>query len=258
LGTYSYIATRLQSHCGLLTAYSTGSFDWATDDESNSYVDAEGLHIVPTLTIDRTDITADQLNHGFKVNMTKDSGKWGKCTASKEDDIPAKKDDADDARYPCAAVSNTTTGQIINPVRSARLNTKGKKMIKYGRVEVLARMPQGDWLWPAIWMMPQDSVYGEWPKSGEIDIVESRGNDARTYPMGDNIVSSALHWGTSILNDRWRLSYGEWGGKRVRFTQGYHLYALEWSEKYLFMWLDGRLRVSLSTKSLWIIGTSRV
>jgi beta-glucanase (GH16 family) len=184
------------------------------------------------------------LNNNFKVNMTTDSNQWGKCTASKNDTLPMKKGDPVDARYACAAVSNVTRGQIINPVRSARLNTKGRKTIKYGRVEFVAKMPLGDWLWPAIWMMPQDAVYGEWPKSGEIDIVECRGNDARTYPMGDNLISSALHWGTSVLNDRYKMSFGEWGGKRVRYSQGYHTYALEWSEKYLFMWLDGRLRVS--------------
>jgi beta-glucanase (GH16 family) len=51
----------------------------------------------------------------------------------------------------CAIRSNATTGQIINPVRSARLTTAGKKTIKYGRVEVVAKLPRGDWLWPAIW-----------------------------------------------------------------------------------------------------------
>jgi hypothetical protein len=220
----------------------TGSFDWTTADEANSYVDAEGLHIVPTLTTETTNITPDQLVNGYKVNMTTDADKWGKCTSDEDSVVDDRH--PHDVRYPCAAVSNTTKGQIINPVRSARLNTKGKKTIRYGRVEITARMPKGDWLWPAIWMMPQDSVYGEWPKSGEIDIAESRGNDARTYDMGDNIVSSALHWGTASLNDRWRMSYGEWGGSRVRYTQKFHTYGLEWSEKYLFTWLDGRLRVS--------------
>lgn len=45
-------------------------------------------------------------------------------------------------------------------------------------------MPQGDWLWPAIWMMPDNDTYGEWPRSGEIDIAESRGNDGDTYRNG--------------------------------------------------------------------------
>lgn len=216
--------------------FRNGAFDWTTDDEANSYVDAQGLHIVPTMTLESTDITRDQLLNGFTVNMTTNSKTWGKCTAK---DIKKSND-----RWPCAARSNATLGQIINPVRSARLNTKGKKTIKYGRVEVTARMPKGDWMWPAIWMMPQDDVYGEWPKSGEIDIAESRGNDARKYPMGNNLVSSALHWGTATENDRWRRAYGEWGGKRVIYSEDFHVYGLEWSEKYLFTWLDGRLRVS--------------
>lgn len=55
---------------------------------------------------------------------------------------------------------------MINPVRSARLNTKGKASIRYGRVEVVAKIPQGDWLWPAIWMLPQNDTYGPWPASG--------------------------------------------------------------------------------------------
>ncbi|KAF4984004.1 hypothetical protein FZEAL_709 [Fusarium zealandicum] len=234
-----------------MNGFGTGSFDWTTTDEENSYVDAEGLHIVPTLTLESTDITYEQLENGHTVNLTTDGRSDGKCTSDEIKRI--------DARYPCAAVSNTTKGQIINPVRSARLNTKGKKTIRYGRVEVTARMPRGDWLWPAIWMMPQDSVYGEWPKSGEIDIAEARGNDARTYSMGDNLVSSTLHWGTATENDRWRKSYGEWGGKRVRYTEDFHTYGLEWSEKYLFTWLDGRLRQVTffdftKNKNLWTYG----
>jgi beta-glucanase (GH16 family) len=43
---------------------------------------------------------------------------------------------------------------IQAPVFSARINTKSSASIKYGRVEVVAKMPKGDWLWPAIWMMP--------------------------------------------------------------------------------------------------------
>jgi beta-glucanase (GH16 family) len=75
------------------------------------------------------------------------------------------------------------------------LNTKGKKSIKYGRVEVVAKSADGDWLWPAIWMMPEDDVYGQWPASGEIDIMESRGNDVYYPGGGKDQFSSTLHWG---------------------------------------------------------------
>jgi beta-glucanase (GH16 family) len=77
---------------------------------------------------------------------------------------------------------------MINPVRSARLTTKGKQTIRYGKVEVVAKLPVGDWLWPAIWMMPEDSVYGTWPQSGEIDIMESRGNSPQAI-LGRSLVN---------------------------------------------------------------------
>jgi beta-glucanase (GH16 family) len=66
---------------------------------------------------------------------------------------------------------------------------------KYGRVEVRAKLPKGDWIWPAIWMLPKHNAYGTWPASGEIDIMESRGNGA-SYPLGGNdAFGSTLHWG---------------------------------------------------------------
>lgn len=93
-------------------------------------------------------------------------------------------------------------------------------------------------------MMPEESVYGEWPRSGEIDIAESRGNDAQLYPLGNNIITSTLHWGTSWLNDLYRLSTNEWGGVRTKYSDGMHVFGMEWSEKYISLWVDKRLRVS--------------
>lgn len=122
----------------------------------------------------------------------------------------------------CTAVSSTQAGTVINPVMSGRINTRGKKSIKYGKIEVRAKLPQGDWLWPAIWMLPEGNdtstaegtgVYGAWPVSGEIDvrqlvvivphsilmclgqIMEARGN-LPSYPsQGSNYVRSTLNYG---------------------------------------------------------------
>ena len=58
---------------------------------------------------------------------------------------------------------------------SARINTRGKFFFKYGRVEVIAKVPSGKGTWPAIWMLSESSPYGHWPKSGEIDIMEHVG-----------------------------------------------------------------------------------
>ena len=211
--------------------FGTGSFDWTTDDPKNAYTDAAGLHIVPTLTVDTTNITVEELNNGYVLNLTK----AGTCTS---DDYTM-----------CSIRSNDTAGTIINPVRSARLTTKGKKTLKYGRVEVVAQMPQGDWLWPAIWMMPDASVYGPWPESGEIDIAESRGNAPQNYPNGRNSIGSTLHWGPLPGYDAFWRTTGKHNMKRGDYSQGFHTYGLEWTENYLFMYIDSRLLVSSPSRT---------
>ena len=60
---------------------------------------------------------------------------------------------------------------------SSRLVTRNKGDFLYGRVEVRAKLPSGRGTWPAIWMLPTDWEYGNWPKSGEIDIMEHVGYD---------------------------------------------------------------------------------
>jgi hypothetical protein len=85
------------------------------------------------LTLDSTNITAEELENGYLLNTTAD----GSCTTP--------------LLSACVKVSNSTNGTIINPVRSARLTTAGKVAIKYGKVEIVAKMPGGDWLLPMLW-----------------------------------------------------------------------------------------------------------
>ena len=73
------------------------------------------------------------------------------------------------------------------PYTSARVTTEGKGDFKYGRFEIRAKMPTGQGSWPAIWMMPTDAVYGDWPRSGEVDIVEAVNlKRCWTRPFGDD------------------------------------------------------------------------
>ena len=71
--------------------------------------------------------------------------------------------------YGCFRSSN---GQnIINPIKSASIRTINSVAINRGKVEVRAKLPTGDWIWPAIWLLPKDNVYGTWPASGEVDFI---------------------------------------------------------------------------------------
>ncbi|OCK77836.1 glycoside hydrolase family 16 protein [Lepidopterella palustris CBS 459.81] len=204
--------------------FGSGTFEWTTDDPKNAYTDENGLHIVPTLTTETTSITVDQIYDGYVLNLTTD----GTCTST---DVTM-----------CSIRSNRTAGTIINPVRSARINTKGKKSITYGKVEVVAKMPKGDWLWPAIWMMPEKNTYGPWPASGEIDIAESRGNYGDDYPSGGrDALISALHWGPVPEADAFYKTSGQHMLRRTDWTESFHTFGVEWSEKYLFTYIDSRL-----------------
>src|SRR6266487_811527 len=66
-----------------------------------------------------------------------------------------------------------------------RMDTEG---FKYGRYVIRAKLPKGKHLWPAIWMMPTHEVFGEWAASGEIDIMELRGQEP-------SLVEGTLHFG---------------------------------------------------------------
>ncbi|KAG1852877.1 concanavalin A-like lectin/glucanase domain-containing protein [Suillus subalutaceus] len=152
---------------------------------------------------------------------------------------------------------------------SGRLNTRGKRTMKYGRVEVRAKLPQGDWLWPAIWMLPQGNstnsntsqgtgVYGPWPVSGEIDIMEARGN-LPTYPaQGSNYVRSSLNYGpfaggstpistgTSTTANLLKTIYGWVFTKRGNFADGFHVYAFEWTGGWMRFYTDDRLQAMIN------------
>ncbi|KAK9324901.1 concanavalin A-like lectin/glucanase domain-containing protein [Lipomyces orientalis] len=208
--------------------FGNGEFEWATDSANNSFVRDGKLYIVPTFTADV--IGDDNLMNGYTVNLTV----AGTCTSTADGD--------------CAVRSNRSVGDMIPPIMSARLLTRRSANIRYGKVEVRAKLPRGDWLWPAIWMMPTDSVYGQWPASGEIDICESRGNDHTYTAGGNNVMSSTLHWGpTAALNRYWK-THSTLSLKHSTFTDGFHTFGLEWSDKYIMTYLDGRLRQAIYHK----------
>ena len=108
-------------------------FELYTNNRSNSFVRDSVLFLKPTLTADF--IGEDNVQSGYTMDM------WGSspadaCTGN--------------AFYGCERTSGAG-GNIINPISSARIRTTNFPNVKYGRVEVNAKLPIGDWLWPAIW-----------------------------------------------------------------------------------------------------------
>ena len=214
----------------MTSVYRNGEFEQTTTSDENVFIQDGKLHIKPTFQDEKL------INTNYNLTLTD-------CTGS--------------TFYDCNAVTNTTNGTIIPPVKSGRINTKKGATIKYGRVEVTATLPEGDWLWPAIWLMPVDNTYGPWPASGEIDIVESRGNNYTNAQGGNNIVSSALHWGPTPATDAWWQTNVKRSALHTTFSKKEHTFGLEWSEKYLFTYIDNRLLQIIYVpfvESLWTRG----
>ncbi|MDR3628661.1 MAG: glycoside hydrolase family 16 protein [Ignavibacteriaceae bacterium] len=109
---------------------------------------------------------------------------------------------------------------------SARLNSSGKGDWKYGRFEVRAKLPYGQGLWPAIWMLPTDWVYGGWPSSGEIDIMEELGHQA-------NKVYGTIHYGNPHQQQG-----GNYTLPTGYFLSNFHVFALEWDSTSISIFVD--------------------
>ena len=127
------------------------------------------------------------------------------------------------------------------PYTSARLVTKDKGDWTYGRFEMRAKLPSGQGSWPAFWMLPTDEVYGGWPHSGEIDIVESVNLKAATSDGGTEAnIYGTLHYGASWPdNDHSGQAYSL--PNNLNPADDFHTYAVEWQEGEIRWYVDNYL-----------------
>lgn len=142
--------------------------------------------------------------------------------------------------YGCERVG--TPQSILNPIVSARLSTVNSFSFKYGRVEIRAKMPTGDWLAPAIWLWPINVEYGPYIVSGVIKLAEGRGNV--------NLTRNGTNIGAEQINHS--LVYVPFPGFLRRFSVEYfprnlstgwntkfHKYQLEWTSDHITFSIDG-------------------
>ncbi|KAJ1615721.1 the Laminarinase from Rhodothermus Marinus, partial [Pavlovales sp. CCMP2436] len=112
---------------------------------------------------------------------------------------------------------------------SARLTTKFKGDIGPGhRIDVRAKLPTGRGTWPAIWMLPSDWKFGNWPSSGEIDIMEHVGCDVGK-------VHGTVH--TKSYNHMLNTQRG--GTRTVADVEAWHVYSVVWKEAAISFYIDG-------------------
>ena len=113
---------------------------------------------------------------------------------------------------------------------SGKVTSQNKKDFTYGKVVASAKVPKGQGLWPAIWMMPQDeSFYGQWPKCGEIDIMEVLGSRVDT-------AYGTIHYGEPHAEQQ-----GTYVLENETFADDFHEYSVEWEPGEMRFYIDGNL-----------------
>ncbi len=143
--------------------------------------------------------------------------------------------------------AHTTSDGKTQPYSSARLRTRKRGDWTYGRFEIRARMPKGQGIWPAVWLLPTDSPYGGWASGGEIDVIESRGSAVHE-------TTGAIHFGGPWPRNTHLAHAYRFPNKNA--AEDFHLYALEWNANEISWYVDGDL-CQKRTKDEWFSEAAR-
>lgn len=114
---------------------------------------------------------------------------------------------------------------------STRLVSRNKLDVLYGRFEIKAKLPTGRGTWPAIWMLPTDRAYGDWPKSGEIDIMEHVGYD-----------QNKVHFSTHTEAYYFKINTQKTSSRVIPdASTAFHLYRVDWTPYAIRGYFDDNL-----------------
>jgi beta-glucanase (GH16 family) len=134
-----------------------------------------------------------------------------------------------DGNLVITALQEAYTGSdgIARQYTSARIKTQGKFEQKYGRFEARIKIPAGQGIWPAFWMLGSNISSVDWPACGEIDIMENIGKEP-------GMVHGSLHGSGFDSSAPYSLSTG-------KFADDFHVFAIEWEPAAVRFYVDGNL-----------------
>ncbi|GIO85637.1 hypothetical protein J25TS5_25690 [Paenibacillus faecis] len=207
----------------------------------------EGMTLVWRDEFDGTRLDAGKWNYELGYYLNDDPGTWGWGNAELQHYTNSPQNVfVQDGKLNIRAL-NEPKSFPQDPSRyaqysSGKINTKDHFSLKYGRVDFRAKLPVGNGIWPAFWMLPQDQAYGTWAASGEIDVMEARGRLPGTS-------SGAIHFGgqwpaNTYLSGEYHFPAGQ------TIASDYHVYSVVWEEDNIKWYVDGKFFFK-ATRDQW-------
>lgn len=202
----------------------------AEPEEDTSAIQLEGYNLLW-----HDEFEGDELNTDIWTREVREVG-WTnnelQAYVDSEDNVFVK-----DGNLVLKAIETEENGK--KSYTSGKVNSQNKADFQYGKVVASAKVPRGKGLWPAIWMMPKDeSYYGQWPKCGEIDIMEVLGSDVTK-------MYSTVHYGEPHAEQQ-----GEYTIANVfedgTFETDFHEYSVEWEPGEMRWYLDDMLILTVN------------
>lgn len=192
--------------------------------------DEEGFY-TPETYPSMTTVWADEFNDGqlnledwnFDIGDGCDQGicEWG------NNELQLYTDAEENFRLENGRLVFTARNDAPNDFTSARINTKDKVSLTYGRIDIRAKMPKGQGIWPALWMLGDNRDEVGWPRCGEIDIMELIGHEAATTHGTVHYDNNGYATNTSSKT----LTDGD-------LSDQFHVYSIIWEENIIHWYLD--------------------
>lgn len=198
--------------------------------------DIDGMNLIWNDEFSGTSLDTSVWNYNTGYYINDDPGTWGWGNNELEHYTDSESNvSVSDGKLTLTALEDPKTfpqdPSRVAPYSSGKITTKDNFAFKYGRIDFRAKLPRGNGLWPALWMLPNDDTYGTWAASGEIDVMEARGR----LP---GATSGAIHFGgqwpaNTYIGGDYSFSNGQ------TIDSDYHVYSVVWEEDNIKWYVNG-------------------
>ena len=192
---------------------------------SDGYITEEsyyGYELVWSDEFDGTELNSEDYNFELGDGCPNLCG-WG------NEELQSYTDDPSNINVENGLLTITATAITPTTFRSTRIQTKGKQEFEFGRIDIRAKLPEGQGIWPAIWMLGRNIDEVGWPACGEIDIMELVGHKP-------NVVHGTAHWGP-----QGRPNSTFVGSEYIidePFSEEFHVFSIVWEFNEIIWYVD--------------------